>query len=264
MKELRQNSYRMRHGLVLLTTFVVVAFVVISMTFGILADRKYNENTGKMPNNPAAPVVSWSRTGLPTIYDTCNGTHLEQLNEAFEETLNVTALARSRLMKYGVQDSIYKRWFGDGPLYTVIGTIEAVAQMPKKDTIFRCDDIDGRCAANPNYYAGHHRLNATQETVICDYFYTAKLPLSKICTNGSITSTGPSKYKGIDMVHRYFHVPTISLNDYIGEYTEELDEILEMAENNSTFAVRNVDSYLYYLADVYSSSVVPGGCLGDL
>ena len=66
------------------------------------------------------------------------------------------------------------------------------------------------------------------------------------------------------MVHRYFHVPTISLNDYIGEYTEELDEILEMAENNSTFAVRNVDSYLYYLADVYSSSVVPGGCLGDL
>lgn len=47
-------------------------------------------------------------------------------------------------------------------------------EASKGAMLMRCDDIDGLCAANPNYYAGHHRQSAPAETVICDYFYTSK------------------------------------------------------------------------------------------
>ncbi|CUS20151.1 LAQU0S01e00122g1_1 [Lachancea quebecensis] len=261
---MKPTAYRARHGVALCATFIVVAILVISMVFGILADRKFNEKSGQTPNNPTVAATAWDDPVLPELHKTCNGTHLETLKSAFEETWNVTSYAKSRLLAYGTNDRIYQRWFGDGNLYTVLGTVEAIAEVPKKDVLFRCDDADGLCAANPSYYAGHHRLNATQETVICDYFYSAKLPVSEICSNGTLAEVPPSRYMGIDMIHRYFHVPTVSLDEYIGEHTEEVDEILSMASKNSSFAVRNVDSYLYYLADVYSSAIVPGGCLGDL
>lgn len=65
------------------------------------------------------------------------------------------------------------------------------------------------------------------------------------------------------MLHRYLHIPTISF-DYIGEYAEGLDEVLGYAENNFTYAVRNTGNFLYYIANVYSSSVIAGGFLGNL
>lgn len=66
------------------------------------------------------------------------------------------------------------------------------------------------------------------------------------------------------MLHRYLHVPTMSMDGYVGEYAETLEEVVDYAQNNATYAVRNTDNYLYYLADVYSASVIPGGCLGNL
>ncbi|QID85343.1 zinc- and pH-regulated surface protein [Saccharomyces pastorianus] len=56
----------------------------------------------------------------------------------------------------------------------------------------------------------------------------------------------------------------MNMDEYISEYAETLEEAIDYAQNNATFAVKNVDNYLYYLADVYSTSVIPGGCLGDL
>ncbi|SCU79714.1 LANO_0A07272g1_1 [Lachancea nothofagi CBS 11611] len=264
MKDLRTSSNRVRHGLAVSTALLVITILVISMVFGITADRKTNQASTTRPKQANVEAVEWDSPQLPTFYPTCNGSDLEALQEAFQETLNVTAHARSRIMAYGSNDQIYQRWFGDGSIYTVLGTLEAVAEIPKEDALFRCDDIDGLCAANPNYYAGHHRSNATQETVICDYFYVAKLPASKMCSNGTVASVAPSKFMGIDMIHRLFHVPTMSLNEYIGEYTEDVDEILAMAKTNSSFAIRNVDSYLYYLYDVYSNVIQSGGCLGDI
>lgn len=118
-------------------------------------------------------------------------------------------------------------------------------------------DIDGLCAANPNYYAGIITVNLLQaETVICDYFYTSKKPLSTICFEGTIVDVGPKHYAGIDMLHRYLHVPTMSMDGYVGEYAETLEEVVDYAQNNATYAVRNTDNYLYYLADVYSASVI--------
>ncbi|SCU77299.1 LAME_0A00562g1_1 [Lachancea meyersii CBS 8951] len=262
MKDLTTSNHRVRHGAASIIALVVIVVTVLSMVFGILADREANRPNNSIIKQRNVAAMEWEHPEFPTFYKTCNGSHLETLKEAFDETMNVTAVARGRLMAYGSNDRIYKRWFGTGNLYTVIGVLEAIAEIPKEDVLFRCDDIDGLCAANPNYYAGHHRLNATQETVICDFFYETKLPVNKMCSNGSMTSVSPSKFMGIDMIHRLFHVPTMSLDEYIGEYTEEMDEVLEMASNNATFAVKNVDSYLYYLYEVYSNIVKPGGCLG--
>lgn len=85
-----------------------------------------------------------------------------------------------------------------------------------------------------------------------------------MCFEGNIVDLGPTHYAGIDMLHRYLHAPIMSSDEYITEYVEEIGELLDYAKNNGTYAVRNTDNYLYYVADVYSSAVVPGGCLGDL
>ena len=229
-----------------------------------LAAPVYNTNSSiELGTTVTQEITGWSNPTFPEIYHTCNETNIRMLNAALKDSVEATAFAKSRLLDYGVDDVYYKRWFGNGSIFTVMGVLDQLVESSKENVLLRCDDIDGLCAANPNYYAGHHRASAPSETVICDYFYIARKPLSNICFEGTIVDVGPKKYAGIDMLHRYLHVPTLSF-DYIGEYAEELDEILDYAENNSTYAVRNTDNFLYYIADVYSSSVIPGGCLGNL
>lgn len=208
-------------------------------------------------------VFGWANPQLPEIYHTCNATNVRMLNAAFADSLEASAYAKSRLTEYGVDDVLYKRWFGNGSAFTVMGVLDQLMESSKDGVLLRCDDVDGLCAANPDYYAGHHRESAPSETVICDYFYSSKKPLSTMCFEGNLVDVHPKHYAGIDMLHRYLHVPKINLG-IAGEYAEELDEILDLAENNSSYAVLNADNILYYIADVYSSSVIPGGCLGSL
>lgn len=228
----------------------------------------------------AAPVVStnssaeletvlveqfsiWPEPTFPEIYHTCNVTNTRMLNSAFEDSVEASAVAKRRLLDFGVDDVYYKRWFGNGSIFTVMGVLDHLIESSKEGVLFRCDDVDGLCAENPDYYAGHHRESAPSETVICDYFYQSKKPLSTVCFDGTIVEVGPKHYAGIDLLHRYLHVPSMSL-DYVGEFAEGLNETLEYVENNATYAVRNTDNYLYYIADVYTSSVILGGCLGDI
>lgn len=229
-----------------------------------LAAPVYNTNSStELEKTLVSEVTGWSSPKFPEIYHTCNETNVRMLNAALKDSVEATAFAKSRLLEYGADDSYYKRWFGNGSIFTVMGVFDQLIESSKENVILRCDDIDGLCAANPNYYAGHHRASAPSETVICDYFYTSRKPLSTICFEGTILEVGSHHYSGIDMLHRYLHVPSVNM-EFIGEYAEDVEEMLDLAENNSTYAVRNTDNYLYYVADVYSSSVIPGGCLGDL
>lgn len=155
----------------------------------------------------------------------------------------------------------FQRWFGNGSIITVLGTLDHLVEASKAGFVFRCDDIDGLCLKNPTTYPGYHRQTADKETVICDLFFQSKKPLVNICYEGAIKDVGPKHYAGVDILHRYLHISSMNMNGFIGEFVEEFDDLAEFASGNSTFAVRNVDSYLYYMADVYSSSVVPGGCL---
>ncbi|CAI4729538.1 BCN_G0047470.mRNA.1.CDS.1 [Saccharomyces cerevisiae] len=241
-----------------------IIFATIA-SLALSAPVTYDTNsTAELQSPSSQEILGWSHATFPTIYQTCNETNARMLNAAFKDTAEITAYGKDRLLNYGVDDVYYKRWFGNGSIFTVMGVFEQLMEASKGAMLMRCDDIDGLCAANPNYYAGHHRQSAPVETVICDYFYTSKKPLSTICFEGTIVDVGPKHYAGIDMLHRYLHVPTMSMDGYVGEYAETLEEVVDYAQNNATYAVRNTDNYLYYLADVYSASVIPGGCLGNL
>lgn len=225
----------------------------------------YNTNfTVELTSLDSTDVIGWNAPTFPEYHQSCNETNIRMLNAAFKDSLEVTAYAKSRLLNYGVDDTYYKRWFGNGSIYTVIGVLDHLMESSKEGIVYRCDDADGKCAANPVSWAGHYRVSNPMQTVICNRFYSVKKPLSTMCFEGNIVDLGPTHYAGIDMLHRYLHAPTMSSDEYIAEYVEEIDELLDYAKNNGTYAVRNTDNYLYYVADVYSSAVVPGGCLGDL
>lgn len=229
-----------------------------------LAAPVYNTNSSiELGNTVTQEITGWSNPTFPEIYHTCNETNIRMLNAALKDSVEASAFAKSRLLDYGVDDVYYKRWFGNGSIFTVMGVLDQLVESSKENVLLRCDDIDGLCAANPGYYPGYHRASAPSETVICDYFYTSKKPLSNICFEGAIVDVHPKHYAGIDILHRYLHLSSMSFS-YVAEFVEELDEIVDYAENNSTYAVRNTDNFLYYIADVYSSSVIPGGCLGNL
>lgn len=208
-------------------------------------------------------IVDWANPKFPEIHPTCNQTNARMLQAAFADSLKATAYAKNRLLEHGVDDVFYKRWFGNGTAFSVIGVLDQLIESSKDGILLRCDDVDGLCAANPNYYAGHHRNSAPSETVICDYFYTSKMPLSMMCFQGTLVDVQPNHYAGIDMLHRYLHIPKLNLG-IVGEYADEIDELLELAKSNSSYALRNTDNILHYIADVYSSSVRSGGCLGNI
>lgn len=242
-----------------------IAFGLTASLASAAAVPVYNNNATSeaIISFPEGDIVGWANPTLPEIHQTCNETNARMLNAVFADSLEATAYAKNRLLDYGVEDVFYERWFGNGSAFSVMGVLDQLMESNKSGVIFRCDDADGLCAANPNYYAGHHRESAPSETVICDYFYTSRKPLSQMCFNGDLMTVDPKKYGGIDLLHRYLHVPKVSL-DIVGEYAEDLEGVLDLAKNNATYAVLNTDNILYYIADVYSSTVIPGGCLGEL
>ena len=205
----------------------------------------------------------WGSPVFPYFHQSCNATNQRMLSSGLKDTLEVTAVTRDKLLANGT-DKFFKRWFGNSSVFTVIGTLEYVIESGKSDVLYRCDDPSGDCAVHSTDWPGYHVTNTTGETNICDLFYQTKKPLSTICFEGDIVELGPKHYSGIDLFHRFLHLDNLNGNGFISEWTETLPEVLYLAENNATFAARNTDNYLYYLADVYAATVNPGGCLGEL
>lgn len=206
-------------------------------------------------------MKTWTDVTYPTI-ENCNATQIKLINKYYEDLLEVASIARSHLINEGV-DEAFEHWFGDdGNPLTVLGVIDNIVEGKKDGALYRCDDIEGSCASHPNTWPGYHRVNASQETVICDLFFTSKKPIEDMCVIGNITDVGPKKFAGIDLFHRFLHIDSIN-KGFIAEYVEEKDELVEYAENNSSFAVINTDNILYYLAETYALELTPGGCLGD-
>ncbi|CEP64011.1 Zps1p LALA0_S10e00210g [Lachancea lanzarotensis] len=254
-----------RSGLFFGTTFICIGALVAALVLAVVAQREaVAPKTGPKTYSTVA-TGRYADAEFPRIQSSCNSTEVEFLSKAFDETIEATSYAMSVLTSNDsvVESEVYKRWFGDGKLYEVMGVVEGIANVSKTSLLLRCDDADGLCKKYQNYYAGHHREDHPYETVICDYFYEARVPLSAMCTKGNLTQYGPKKYYGIDMLHRYFHVPSITQNEFISEFTEELNETLALAKDNSSFAVRNVDNYLYFLADLWGNKVKKGGCFDN-
>ncbi|KAG7896423.1 hypothetical protein KL908_000937 [Ogataea polymorpha] len=219
-----------------------------------------SNSTNALEELSLSGAYGWSSPQFAPILHTCNETYTRIINAHLQDSLEAAAFARNRLMEYGKDDEIFMRWFGDGSIYEVIGLLDYLVEANKDQISWRCDDISDKCDPNPTW--GGYSYEESQN-VLCPYFFQERVALSKMCFDGTIVETTPKHYGGIDMLHRDLHLPAMN-TEYIQEYYEEIDEILDLAQNNATFATRNVDSYLYYIAEVYAESVVPGGCLGDL
>ncbi|SCU88518.1 LAME_0E00188g1_1 [Lachancea meyersii CBS 8951] len=262
--DVKSKKFR-RNNVIFLSALICIGTLVAALVLAIIGHKDATAVKKGPKTYKTVATGEWADAEFPRIHSTCNSTDVEFITQAFADTTEVTKYAKDVLSTNDsvVDSEVYKRWFGEGKLYEVLGVIEGLANVSKTSLLLRCDDADGLCKKYQNYYAGHHRESHPYETVICDYFYDSRVPLTEMCNRGNLTQFGPKKYYGIDMIHRYFHVPSISQDEFISEFSEDLEETLALAENNATYAVRNVDNYLYFLADLWGNKVKTGGCFDN-
>lgn len=239
---------------------------LVSSTLGSpILNREVDNSSGKVTyvkGEVENYLDTWNFVSYPEIKN-CNSSQTKQINKYYQDFIEVSSVARSNLLENGADDEAFKHWFGEeGNPLTVLGVIDNLVQGNKNGVLYRCDDVDDLCAAHSSDWPGYHRESAPQETVICDLFFTSKHPIEKMCTEGDILNVKPKRYAGIDLFHRFLHLSSIN-KGFVGEYTEKFSDVIEFANKNSTYAVLNTDSLLYYIAEVYSLQLTESGCLGE-
>jgi len=102
--------------------------------------------------------------------------------------------------------------------------------------------------------------------VICDLSYELRKPLEGLCMFGyNVANSATNLYWASDLLHRLLHVPKVG-EGVVEHYGHEgkYPGVIELAKENSTYAVRNSDTLQYFALEVYAHDVaVPGiGCAG--
>lgn len=214
----------------------------------------------------AAPTsTAWNAGAVPNypIHASCNATQRAYIEKGLDETRKLGSQARDHILRWGNSSDIYRKYFGDAPTGEPLGWYTKIVDGDKADILFRCDDIDGNCDLTG--WAGHWRgANASSETVICDLSYETRKPLEGLCMFGYDVANGKTNsYWGSDLMHRLLHIPKVG-EGVLEHYSEDFPDALELAKENSTYAVRNSDTIQYFALEVYAHDVaVPGiGCAG--
>jgi hypothetical protein len=83
----------------------------------------------------------------------------------------------------------------------------------------------------------------------------------------NVANSATNYYWASDLVHRLLHIPQIgegTVEHYNDEEEEKYPGVIALAENNSSYAVRNSDSLQYFALEAYAHDIaVPGiGCAG--
>lgn len=198
------------------------------------------------------------------IHASCNATQRAYIRNGLQETITICKQARDHILRWGNTSEIYQKYFGDAPTGEPIGWFTKIVDGDKSDVLFRCDNIDGNCQQSG--WAGHWRgANATSETVICDLSYEIRRPLEGMCMFGYNVANGATNfYWASDLLHRLLHIPKVGegvVEHYsVGKYPG----VIELAQTNSSWSVRDSDTLQYFALEVYAHDVaVPGvGCAG--
>jgi hypothetical protein len=101
--------------------------------------------TGLAPWNAGA-VTQFS------IHSSCNATQRRQIELGLNETIILAEHAKSHILRWRNESDIYKKYFGDSPSMEAIGAFDVVLNGDKKDILFRCDNPDGNCDLEGNFY----------------------------------------------------------------------------------------------------------------
>ncbi|EAT89727.1 hypothetical protein HBH56_018760 [Parastagonospora nodorum] len=199
------------------------------------------------------------------IHASCNATQKAYIKKGLQETETIARHARDHILRWGNSSAIYKKYFGDAATGEPAGWFAKIADGDKAGVVFRCDDPDQNCATQKGW-AGHWRgANASSETVICDVSYETRRSLEGLCGFGWTVATGATNfYWAGDLLHRLLHIPKVGegvVEHYsVGKYPG----VLELAKENSTYAVRDSDTLQYFALEAYAQDIaVPGvGCAG--
>ncbi|KAF2436935.1 zincin [Tothia fuscella] len=198
------------------------------------------------------------------IHESCNASQTIALEKGLADTIKLAHSAQAHLLRWGSNSPQVQAYFGNGTTATPIGWYQRVIAATRGDMLFRCDDPDQNCATQSGW-AGHWRgSNATQETVICPLSFARRQPLENLCLNGYTVAASPlNTYWAVDLLHRLFHIPAIA-EEFVEHYAEDYEEVLELAETNSTWSGFDSDALQYFAIDVYAYDVAaPGvGCTG--
>ncbi|WVQ99805.1 hypothetical protein IAU59_006947 [Kwoniella sp. CBS 9459] len=200
------------------------------------------------------------------IHESCNATQRRMLEKGLADAFEVATVAQEYVATNGAEDPVFQKYFGTEPksYATVLGVWESLLTSNKEGVLLRCDNPDGNCG-QPGW-RGHWRGdNATSETVICDLSYTDRLYNEAFCMFGYTVAGSPlGTYWSIDLIHRMFHVPTIT-NALVGHYSEDYASALELAEHNATYSAIDSDALQAFAAHVYAVEVAKGGdaCVGQ-
>jgi hypothetical protein len=83
----------------------------------------------------------------------------------------------------------------------------------------------------------------------------------------NVANSATNYYWASDLLHRLLHIPQVGegvVEHYNDEEEEKYPGVMALAENNSTYAVRNSDTLQYFALEAYAHDIaVPGiGCAG--
>lgn len=224
-------------------------------------------------------IAPWDagRVSQYPIHSSCNATQRLQIETGLNETIQFAQHAADHVLRWQNNSEIYRKYFGDRPVYEVIGAFDIIASGDKSGVLFRCDNPDGNCALkgkskststnNTDFlgWAGHWRgENATGETVICDLSYQTRRSLSSMCSLGYNVASSPLNiFWASDLMHRLYHMPTIG-GAYIEHFADDHDEVLELAASNSSESTHDSHTLQYFALEAWAYDIaVPGvGCPG--
>ncbi|KAL6244506.1 Prenylated Rab acceptor protein 1, partial [Rhinocladiella similis] len=198
------------------------------------------------------------------IHSSCNASQAHQLATGLNETILLVEHAKEHILRWGNKSEIYQKYFGDRPPYDAIGAYEIIVNGDKSGVLFRCDNPDGNCVLKG--WAGHWRgENGTGETVICDLSYESRRSLNQMCALGYTVAGSPANtFWASDLLHRLYHMPAIG-GEYVEHFAGDYDEVIELAQSNSTNSTRDSNTLQYFALEAYAYDIaVPGqGCPGE-
>ncbi|KAI5777998.1 putative peptidase domain-containing protein [Geopyxis carbonaria] len=214
-----------------------------------------------------------------TIHASCNATQTRQLQAALSDTRELTQHALTHLLTHSTASPLFLKYFSSPHLNAttlpVVGLLSRLLHAPKPGVLLRCDDADGKCAANPSW-AGHHRgAAAANETVICAPSFFTRRALRDMCARGYEITNEADKANGGrnlfwagDLMHRLFHVPAVTEGAVEhwseGGYEGVMEWLKGVGVEEQGMVGGNSDAVQYFALEAYALEVAaPGvGCLG--
>ncbi|KAI9375189.1 putative peptidase domain-containing protein [Aspergillus egyptiacus] len=198
-----------------------------------------------------------------SIHKSCNVTEQRQIATGLQEAVALAAHAKEHILRWGNESEIYRKYFGDRPSITALGSFEVV--LNENDNIlFRCDDPDNNCRLDG--WAGHWRgENGTDETVICELSYNTRRPLTTMCSQGyTVSGSETTTFWAADLLHRLYHMPAIG-QGFVEHYADGYEGVLELAKSNSSESLHDSETLQYFALEAYAYDVAaPGvGCVGE-